>query len=230
MGKMYEGLDRPVGPARGGVMGGYRWSALALWVGGLLAVFVRFLFLASHGPTGFDEKNQVLGLTQQDFERWSVFPLLLVLWGLAGLHQFQSGEYGRRGRRGYRLTAVGYGLVLFGVVWSFVLFDPFGHPLHPVGFLVWLVGLVVVVVGWVVWGRASFAVRSLPRWALPVPFLVAIGSVSAVLFDEELVDALSINGVAGTQIVQAAGFLVLGMVLWRADKTQEPISARSRVG
>ncbi len=230
MGKRTSGLDRSVDPALRGVMGGYRWSALTLWVGGLLAVFVRLLFLASHGPTGYDEMKEVLGLTQHDFERWSVFPLLLVLWGLAGLHQFQSGEYGRRGRRGYRLTAVGYGLVLFGVVWQFVLFNPSGHPLHGVGFLVWLIGLLVVVVGWIVWGTASFTVRSLPRWALPVPFLMAIGSVSAVLFDEELVDTLSINGVAGIQIVQAAGFLVLGMVLWRADKTQGPISARSRVG
>ncbi len=63
MGKRTSGLDRSVDPALRGVMGGYRWSALTLWVGGLLAVFVRLLFLASHGPTGYDERNEVLGLT-----------------------------------------------------------------------------------------------------------------------------------------------------------------------
>jgi hypothetical protein len=82
MGKRTSGLDRSVDPALRGVMGGYRWSALTLWVGGLLAVFVRLLFLASHGPTGYDERKEVLGLTQHDFERCRSFRCSLSCGGL----------------------------------------------------------------------------------------------------------------------------------------------------
>jgi hypothetical protein len=195
----------------------FRWQALSLWVGGLSLVPIQLLWLASHGPTGFDERNVVLGLTQQDFERWSLFPLLLIVWGLMGLHQYQSDGYGRLGRIGYRLTITGYGLLLFGVVWRFVLFDPFEHPLHAVGFFAWLLGLVVVVVGWIVWGIASYRAKSLPPWALPVPFLIVAGWIAAIVFGDALYEAISIKDAVAFQVFSAIGVLVLGLVLWQAD-------------
>lgn len=134
-----------------------------------------------------------------------------------GLHQYQSDEYGRSGRIGFRLTITGYGLLLFGVVWRFVLFDPFKHPLHPVGFFAWLLGLVVVVVGWIVWGIASYRAKSLPSWALPVPFLIVAGWIAAFMFDDALYEAISIKDRVAFQVFSAIGFLVLGLVLWQAD-------------
>jgi hypothetical protein len=185
---------------------------------------VQLLWLAAHGPTGASEGNVILGLTHHDFERWSLFPLLLVMWGLLGLHRYQQNGYGRRGRIGFRLTISGYGLLLFGVVWDFVLFDPWDHPLHSVGFLASLLGLLVVAVGWIVWGTASYRAKSLPPWALPVPFLIVVGWVAALLFGDSLYDAISINGGVAFQVVSAISVGVLGLVLWRADDTKPEMS------
>jgi len=188
---------------------------VSLWTGGVLGVLVQLLFLASHGPTENDERNVVVGLTQHDFERWTLFTLLLVMWGLIGVHQYQSSTYGRRGRVGFRVTIGGYVLLLFGVVWDFILFDPFDHPLHGVGFPASLLGLLIVMVGWIVWGTASYKAKSLPSWALPVPFLIPAGWIAALIFGNALYEAISINDGVAIQIVSAVGALVFGLVLWQ---------------
>jgi len=196
-----------------------RWQAVSLWTGGVFGVITQLLFLASHGPTESDEGDVIIGLTQHDFERWSLLVLLLVMWGLIGLHRYQSSTYGRRGLIGFRLTITGYGLLLFGIVWDFVLFDPFEHALHGVGFFASLLGLLIVMVGWIVWGTASYKARSLPSWALPVPFLIPAGWVAGLVFDDLLYEAISINDGVAIQVVSAIGALILGLVLWQADDT-----------
>ena len=204
-------------------MGLRRRQAVALWLAGVSGVGVQMLWLASHGPTEVDERNVVLGLTHHDFERWSVFGLLLAVYGLVGLHQYQRSGYGRFGAVGFRVTITGFALVLAGTVWDYVLFDPWEHPLHGIGFLASLVGLFVIVVGWVVWGVASAQSRSLPSWALPVPFFIAVGWIAALVFGDALYELVSIDNSVAFQIVGTIGFLVFGAVLWtsrEADPTR----------
>lgn len=194
----------------------------------MLGVPVQLLWLASHGPTELDEGNVVLGLTHHDFERWSLFGLFLVVWGIVGLHRYQRSAYGLPGRVGFQITVGGYGLLVLAVVWDYILFDPWGHPLHGIGFLASLIGLLALIVGWIEWGAASVRAKSMPVWALPVPFLMVAGWLAAFAFGQHLYQAASIDSGVGIAVVSAAGFGALGLVLWTSPN--RPAQAQEQRG
>jgi hypothetical protein len=187
-----------------------RLAAISLWLGGLSGVFVTGLFLAAANQA--DES--VFGLTHFDYDRWVIFPLLLTMVGVAALHRFQSVEYGRLGRVGFKTTMTGYVLLVSGEVWVHLLFVPFGHPLRFVGGNLLLLGLVGVIAGWAIWGMASLGSKSLPSWAAPVPLVIALVWVSARF---PLHDVLDASGPMLVRVVNAIGFGLLGAVLWQAD-------------
>jgi hypothetical protein len=94
----------------------YRLAGLAMILGGLLMIPIQYLWLLSHGPTGYDERNLVFGLLHQDYEQLSNIPLLLILPGICALHLWQRHGYGRLGSAGYRLTMGGYILMVIDLL------------------------------------------------------------------------------------------------------------------
>ena len=190
-----------------------RLAALSLWVGGLSALLVHGLVL-----TALNEADgSIFALTGNDYARWSIFPTLLVLYGLAALHTHQSAEYGRLGSIGFATTVTGYSLTVVGELWSEVLF-PRDHPFWFIGPNLSALGLLVVIAGWVVWGAASYTAKSLPSWAAPVPFVIAFVWVAARFYlSDFLYDVFSIRDGILIQAVNAVGLGLLGLVLWRGE-------------
>jgi hypothetical protein len=164
--------------------------------------------------------GSVFGVSWDYYARWSIFPLLLVLYGLVGLHQHQQTRYSRLGRFGFLFTFLGYSMLVIGRIWSEVLFPP-QHPLRFLGQLLGLLSLWVVSAGWAVWGGASLRARSLPRWAAPVPLVIAF---VWVVFRFPLHDFFSgvFWGGEGPfrYAVHAVGLCVLGMAPWRGAGTE----------
>lgn len=146
-----------------------RRASVALASGGLLAFLVELLHMtAVHQADG-----SVLGVSWDYWARWAVLPFLLVLYGLVELHRHQEDRYGTLGRLGFRITFLGYSMLVIGGVWSEVLFPPH-HPLRFLGGLMSLLSIWVVSAGWIVWGGASWGSKSLPGWAAPIPWVVAV--------------------------------------------------------
>jgi hypothetical protein len=202
-----------------------RLAAISLWVGALSALVVTSLQLSAlNQPDG-----SVLALTGPDYARWSIFPILLVLYGVVILDRYQATKYGRLGRIGFLTTFSGYSLLAFGGIWSEVLF-PSDHPFWFVGPNLGALGLLVVIAGWVLWGVASYRARSLPTWAIPAPFVIAFVWVTARFYlSDFLYDRFSIRDGILIQAVNAVGLGLLGLVLWRSDDTRSMAAATEPV-
>ena len=150
-------------------------------LGGILMIPIQYLWLLSHGPTGYDERKLVFGLLHNEYQRLSIIPLLLVLPGIHVLHILQRDGYGRLGKAGFRLTMAGYIIMLaplllglffenpdFQAIWaaSFAIGliagllaflawfgDPTGYGLNPETVRVFLQGIGFIVLGAMLWGE-----------------------------------------------------------------------------
>jgi len=138
----------------------YRWETLAFISGALLSLPVAYLFLQTHGPYEQALGRLVWGLNHHDYSRWALFPALLILPGNRAFHLWQRDAYGKAGLWGYRLAFGGFMLAVIGQIWDYVLFDPWVHPLHGVGFLKQLIAILLLCVGLPVWAVAIFHART----------------------------------------------------------------------
>jgi hypothetical protein len=141
--------------------------------------------------------------------------LLLVVIGAAGLviRARDAGRFGRLGKTGIVLGAVGAALPVIGSVIQGILFDG-DYPLMP--FFV-IPGVLALVVGFVLLGLAVLQARVLPRWAA---VLLIIGTLAMLGFNDQNAQALMAipNGVA---------WVVVGYVLWSGKG--EPVRQSARV-
>lgn len=190
-----------------------RLGAISLWVGGSSAFLVTLLQLtALSQPDG-----SLFALTGNDYGRWLTFPMLVLLYGLTALHEHQKSEYGRLGRIGFSVTFAGYSLFVAGHLWAAILI-PSAHPFWFVGPNLRALGVLLAISGWVLWGVASARAKSLPSWAVPAPFIMAFVWVVARFFLADIINQTTwMRDGALIQAVHAAGFAVLGLVLWRAQ-------------
>ena len=176
-----------------------RWGGLAGMLSGM--AFIVLMVIPETPPGSF---SYVLGSF--------VFlaALLLLLVGLAGFHALQKGNYGRIGRAGFYTILVGasaqlvaqIGLALGSTTLEFLDF----------------VGLLVVLVGFVLYGAATLQARVLPRWC-GIGFIAGLPvwlAVSIVLGD-------GYGGLLGG-ILFGLLWLALGYVLWsrRDIATERP--------
>jgi len=119
---------------------------------------------------------------------------LLLGVGIVGLHALQQGSYGRIGRAGFYAVLVAIALQVLGALVSLITRSP------ALAWLVSPVGLLVLIVGFVLYGAASLQARVLPRWYAVL--LIVFVPVSAAL------------GSAYGNIWSGAVLLVLGFVLY----------------
>lgn len=175
------------------------------------------LIAGLHLTAQTDADGSAFGLTGDYYARWSIFPVLLILYGLTALHRHQANGYGRLGRIGFLTTFSGYFLLVTGRVWWEVLF-PVTHPLAFVGGNLILLGQLVAIGGWGLWGIASLKAASLPTWAIPAPFVIAFAWLTGRFYVSDFLFELFWMGDVGlTYAVNAVGLGLLGLVVWRSE-------------
>ncbi len=168
-----------------------RWGGLAAMLGGVAWAVDSLLVLAI--PEA--------GWTNVVF----VIAVLLVLAGLVGLHALQREDYGRVGRGGFWTVTVASLAQVLGLV-------VFLSGSDALNWLVFPVGTLAVLVGFVLYGAATLQARVLPRWCgvglIVGPALtVVLGDYGGILF--------------------GLFWLALGYVLW--SRTETPARQPSRV-
>ncbi len=150
------------------------WLAFSAFLGGLLSALVGILVLLNPGYYIFDSPLDLLVALVEGAA------LLAVLGGLVGLHLAQKDIYGRLGRAGFYMSASG--LVMAGVghlaaLPFFVFLDSGGIVYVLIGLsqgvsLVWgaiyVLGTVILSVGFLLLGVATFRAKNLPLWCGPV--------------------------------------------------------------
>lgn len=137
-----------------------------------------------------------------------IIAVLLVLVGLVGFHTLQGENYGRIGRAGLYTVIV----ATFAQVLGVVVF------LAGSAALVWLVfpvGVLAVLVGFVLYGAATLQARVLPRWC-------------GIVFIISLPVAVVLGGIFGSPsidyVLMGLVWLALGYALWsrRGTATEQP--------
>jgi hypothetical protein len=184
-----------------------RRAALALIFGALLSLPVAY------GAYEAALNKLVWGLNHHDYSRWAVFPALLILPGVRAFHLGQRDAYGQIGLWGYRLSFSGFTLAVFGKIWDYVLFDPWEHPLHGVGFMVQLLAILTMSVGLTTWAVANL--RTLSGWQIIIPvlwILYIVGLVLSVFVQEEawLYTRFGIDGGFLADTVIGIAFVLMG--------------------
>jgi hypothetical protein len=135
-----------------------------------------------------------------------------MLAALVGLHVVQARSLGRFGLAGFAVAFVGTALVLVSTLWAIVLLDRFGETVPGVLFGLGLLGLLV---GFVLFGIATFRARVLPRWS----------GVLLVAYPLLLIAGFPVEG---PLILVGLLWLALGYALWtqRAQQLrQRPVSS-----
>lgn len=150
------------------------WLALSALAGGVLSALVGVMVLLNPGYYIFDSPSDLLVPLAEGAA------LLAVSGGLVGVHLAQKHIYGRLGRAGFYMSAAG--LVMAGVghlaaLPFFVFVDSGGIVYVLIGLsqgvpLVWgaiyVLGTVILSVGFLLLGAATFRARALPLWCGPV--------------------------------------------------------------
>jgi hypothetical protein len=184
-----------------------RWGGLAAMLAGVAFMVLVLIPKARDGSPFYIFGSVLLFVTV-----W-----LLLLVALAGFHALQKEHYGRIGRAGFYTVIVGASamIVIQLLTWvgvtlgitALVFPDP--------------VGLLIVMVGLVLYGVATLQARVLPRWCgvgliVGVPALIGISVVS-----EEYGEMLG-------GILFGLLWLALGYVLWSESGAAAEPPARAR--
>ncbi len=134
-----------------------------------------------------------------------------MLVALLGLHVLQVRRLGRWGTAGFVVAFIGTVLVLVSTLWAIILLDRFGTT---VAGLLFGLGLLGWIVGFVLFGITTFRAGVLPRWS----------GVLLVAYPLVLIAGVPVEG---PLILVGLLWLALGYVLWTQNDT--PAERPSRV-
>lgn len=145
-----------------------------------------------------------------------IVAVLLVPVGMVGFHILQRHSYGRMGLVGFWLVVLASLVVALGVA-DFFVWGDFLQDEPPV----WLgLGLLILLLGFVLYGVATLQARVLPRWC-GVAFIVALPVALAV--------GVLLGPFASMFIVFGIAWLALGYALWRRRAALAEQQPRRRV-
>ncbi len=200
-----------------------RLSGLAAILGGVLWIAVRLLILLEPPPFSYDAYNRMF-----------TAPLLLLLVGLLGLSVRRAGGRGRLARTGIVAALAGCALLIAGNVAEFWLVLAQSKPNanaayqsgaeevwigSEIGWMLFLLGFLILSIGLVLFGVAAVRANELPRWRA-LPLMVGAAGLTAFLFGPFLVAVadllLTLIGV---------GWILLGYALW-TGRVNEPGALR----
>jgi hypothetical protein len=175
-----------------------RWGGLAAMAAGVVWVvsgILAIVYQGVHAPGTFADY-----LVNGTFAAG----VLLTAAGMVGLHALQKDNYGRIGRAGFYAVVV----ASLGQVLGTVVFFAGSTALE---WLVFPVGVLAVLVGFVLYGAATLQARVLPRWC-GVGLVVGLPVAIAL-------------GLYGGNILFGLLWLALGYVLWsRREAATEQLS------
>ena len=179
-----------------------RWSGLAAMLGG--ALFVVSAVVITSMPRGcIGDECALRPMRETGLAGASLMlALLLVVVGAAGLviRARDAGRFGRLGKTGIILGAVGAALPVIGSLIQGVLFDG-DYPLMP--YFV-IPGVLALVVGFVLLGVAVLQARVLPRWTT---VLLIAGTLAMLGFNDQ-------NALALMAIPFGISWVAVGYALW----------------
>jgi hypothetical protein len=179
-----------------------RWGGLAAMLGGLAyLVSVLLGFLVSETTT------TIVHFLADSF---AVVPVLLILVGMVGFHTLQKANYGGMGRGGFYTVLVGLLAQVLGTISHL-------SGSEALDWLVFPVGIVLMIAGLVLYGAATLQARVLPRWCglgfVVVPPLVIVLEVLLEGYGEVVFGLL---------------WLAVGYALWSRRGTAEERPSRVR--
>jgi hypothetical protein len=190
-----------------------RWSGLAAMLGGALFV-VSAVVIASmpRGCIGDECASRPMRETGAA-GALLMLALLLVVIGAAGLviRARDAGRFGRLGKTGIVLGAIGAALPVIGSVIQGILFD--GD--YPLMTYFVIPGVLALVVGFVLLGLAVLQAKVLPRWAA---VLLIVGTLAMLGFNDQ-------NSRALMAIPNGIAWMAVGYVLW-SGRSEQPARAR----
>ena len=202
-----------------------RWGTLAAMVGGALWALFPF-----GTPIANIEGHSMLGHPASIAYFWlmAVIPLLLLLVGLVGVYAGQSGTYGRLGRFGFPVSIIALGLMFVGNAWEIGSLTFRGSE-SAVGHSAFLVGFLVLLVGSVLVGLAIWRVRRDPPACLGSALLV--GALPLGILLAIVLGSLVPHSDLGFWAAIAVPFGVAWLVLGRAFRTRPlgPVGDPARV-
>jgi hypothetical protein len=144
-------------------------------------------------------------------DSFAVVPVLLTLVGMVGFHTLQKANYGGIGRGGFYTVVVGLLAQVLGTITHLLSGSEAPE------WLVFPVGIGLMIVGLVLYGVATLQARVLPRWCgmafIVVPPLVIVLEISLEGYGEILFGLL---------------WLALGYVLWSRRGTTAEQTSRVR--
>jgi hypothetical protein len=180
-----------------------RWGGLAAMVGGLASLLNVLLgFLVPEASTS------VVHLLADSF---AVVPVLLILVGMVGFHTLQKANYGGMGRGAFYTVVIGLLAQVLGTI---------SHLLSGSEALEWLVfpvGIVLMIVGLMLYGAATLQAKVLPRWC-------GLGFVVV----PPLVLVLEVIWEGYGEVVFGLLWLAVGYALWSRRGTAEGQPSRVR--
>jgi hypothetical protein len=195
-----------------------RWSGVAAIVAGVAwAVSIPLVATAA--------TEQPVGLGYDDYNRLLTLPLALFLVALAGLRALQLPELAAWGRRGAVLALAGAALMLLGNViefWAVLFSDDAVFAIaedrgldewagSTVGWLVFLAGAALLVVGGFLFGPAIADAGILPRWAA-----LLVASTAPLMLGAVVAWNSSLRLTAALAGVLGLGWTALGTLLLAA--------------
>jgi hypothetical protein len=179
-----------------------RWGGLAAMLGSLAyLVSVLLGFLVSETTT------TIVHFLADSF---AVVPVLLILVGMVGFHTLQKANYGGMGRGGFYTVLVGLLAQVLGTISHL-------SGSEALDWLVFPVGIVLMIAGLVLYGAATLQARVLPRWC-GLGFVV-VPPVVIVL--EVLLEGYG-------EVVFGLLWLAVGYALWSRRGTAEERPSRVR--
>ncbi len=144
-----------------------------------------------------------------------MFPALLIWPGLWIFRRSQRDAYGKFGLIGYRLTFGGFALATLGQVWDYMLFDPWGHPLHGIGFYLQLIAILMIYAGWILWGLAMIRLKPVTWWRLLIPMLwIQAIPANFVLNNTWLIDRFGFDRGFVSSGLYSLAHVCIGLALW----------------
>jgi hypothetical protein len=201
-----------------------RWSGVAAIVSGI-AWGVSLPLVASAAS------DDPVGLGYDEYNRLLTLPLLLLLVALAGLRTLQLPELSSWGRRGASLAVLGAGLLVLGNViefWAVLLSNDDVAAIatdrdldewagSTIGWVVFLVGALLLFVGGIVFGVDTWHIRILPGWAGLV-----VAATAPLLLAAFVAGSTSVRLTAVFAGVLGLSWVALGGLLLAAIEIRQP--------
>ncbi len=193
-----------------------RWGGLAAMLGGALSVVVAVVIASMPRGCIGDEcaYRQMRGAGIAG--ALLMLALLLMMVGAAGLviRARNAGRFGKLGKAGAVVGAVGVALPVVGSLVQGILYDG-DYPLMP--YFV-IPGVLALVVGFALLGIAVLRARVLPRW---VAALLVLGSLAMLGFNDQNAQALM-------AIPFGIAWISVGYALWsgKGEVIQQPARVR----